>query len=112
MRLCESRGSSLDSAMRPRFLAALSLFLFSIPTAAQDIVPAGTRPELLWNDGEFTEGVATGKNGLVYFSDIGIAGKTPGRIMRFDSKTGKTTVRVADSGQSNGLFFDQDGELL
>lgn len=32
--------------------------------------------------------------------------------MKFDPATGKTTVHVADSGQSNGLFFDSKGRLL
>jgi gluconolactonase len=79
---------------------------------AQEIVPAGAKPELLWNDGEFTEGVAVAKDGVVYFSDIGIGGKNPGRIMKFDPRTKQTTVYVADSGQSNGLFFNRSGELL
>src|SRR3954463_8849027 len=88
-------------------------FLGSCPAAgADDVVPAGARPELLWNEGEFTEGVAPAKDGLVYFSDIGIGGKSPGRIMKFDPKTGKTAVHVAASGQSNGLFFDRRGDLL
>jgi gluconolactonase len=91
-------------------VGALS-FLTRFATAA-DIVPAGAKPELLWNEGEFTEGVAVAKDGVVYFSDIAIAGKNPGRIMRFDPKTKQTTVHAADSGQSNGLFFNRQGELL
>jgi len=79
---------------------------------AADIVPPGAKPELLWNDGEFTEGVAVAKDGVVYFSDIAIAGKNPGRIMKFNPKTKQTSVHVDDSGQSNGLFFSADGKLL
>jgi gluconolactonase len=82
------------------------------PARAADLIPAGAKPELLWNEGEFTEGVAVAKDGAVYFSDIAIAGKNPGRIMKFDPQTKQTAVYVADSGQSNGLFFNARGELL
>ena len=95
-----------------RSFIALFLTLFVIRASAEDIVPLGAKPELLWNEGEFTEGVAAAKDGTVYFSDIGIGGKNPGRIMKFDPKTRQTTVHVADSGQSNGLFFNRRGELL
>ena len=82
------------------------------PTGDPAILPAGSRLERLWNEGEFTEGVAVDKQGIVYFSDIAIEAKTPGRIMKLDPSTGKTSVHVADSGQSNGLFFTRDGRLL
>jgi len=83
-----------------------------VPTGDPAIIPAGARLERLWNEGEFTEGVAVAKNGMVYFSDIAIEAKNPGRIMKFDPASGKTSVYVADSGQSNGLFFDSQGRLL
>lgn len=82
------------------------------PTGDPSIIPPDAKLELLWNDGEFTEGVAVARDGKVYFSDIAIEAKNPGRIMKFDPSTGKTTVHVADSGQSNGLFFDARGKLL
>ena len=82
------------------------------PTGDPRILPAKARCELLWNEGEFTEGVAVAKDGKVYFSDIAIMAKNPGRIMQFDPATGKTDVYVADSGQSNGLFFDRRGKLI
>lgn len=82
------------------------------PSGDPAILPPGARVERLWNEGEFTEGVAVARDGQVYFSDIAIAAKNPGRIMKFDPKTGRTTVHVADSGQSNGLFFTADGRLL
>lgn len=82
------------------------------PSGDPAIIPAGAKLERLWNEGEFTEGVAVSKEGHVYFSDIAIEAKNPGRIMKFDPTTGKTTVHVADSGQSNGLFFDARGRLL
>ncbi len=82
------------------------------PTGDAAILPADAKLELLWNDGEFTEGVAVAKDGPVYFSDIAIMAKNPGRIMKFDPRTKQTSVHVADSGQSNGLFFTADGRFL
>lgn len=76
------------------------------------IVPDGAKVERLWNEGTFTEGVAAAKEGMVYFSDIAASPRTPGRVMKFDPQTEKTTVHCRDSGQSNGLFFDQKGRLL
>ncbi len=95
-------------------VASTSVSLAENPAPSGDpaILPAGAKLERLWNEGEFTEGVAVSKEGLVYFSDIAIEAKNPGRIMKFDPASGKTTVHVADSGQSNGLFFDTKGRLL
>ncbi|OYW19744.1 MAG: hypothetical protein B7Z55_08310, partial [Planctomycetales bacterium 12-60-4] len=80
--------------------------------AAEPIFPPDAKLELLWNDGEFTEGVAARDDGVIFFSDIAIAGKGPGRILKFDPATKQTTVFVADSGQSNGLFFTPAGKLV
>ena len=45
-------------------------------------------------------------DGAILFSDIG------NRIMRFDPKTGKTTVFREPSGRANGLIFDPKGRLI
>lgn len=82
------------------------------PTGEPTILPADAELEEIWNDGEFTEGVAVAADGKVYFSDIAIMAKNPGRIMKFDPATKETTVHVADSGQSNGLFFNAKGTLI
>jgi gluconolactonase len=76
------------------------------PTAQDRIVPEGAKLEVLWNDGEFTEGPALAPDGSICFSDIG------NRIMRFDPKTGKTTIFRDPSGKSNGLKFDRQGRLI
>lgn len=100
----------------PLILAFLVLsttvFAANPPSGDPAILPPDARLEELWNKGEFTEGVAVGRDGVVYFSDIAIAGKSPGRILKFDPRTGTVSVHVADSGQSNGLFFDRQGRLL
>jgi gluconolactonase len=74
------------------------------------LFPEGAQPELLWSEGEFTEGVASSPEGQIYFSDI--PAKVPGRILKFDPKSKKTTVHSADSGKSNGLTFDAQGNLI
>jgi gluconolactonase len=70
----------------------------------------GAKAELLWSDGEFTEGVVSAPDGQIYFSDI--AGKVPGRILKFNPRSKMTTVHSADSGKSNGLTFDAQGRLI
>lgn len=82
------------------------------PTGDSSIVPDGAKLERVWNEGAFTEGVAVAPDGSLYFSDIPFDEKTPGRVLRFDPETGKTTVVCADSGKSNGLMFDADGRLI
>lgn len=75
-------------------------------TAQARIVPADVRVELLWNQGEFTEGPAPAADGAILFSDIG------NRIYRFDPATKTTTVFRDPSGKSNGLKFNPQGELV
>lgn len=83
------------------------------PMRADDgVFAANAEPELLWNDGEFTEGVAARSDGLVYFSDIPGSPLTPGRILVFDPATKKTHVFCADSSKSNGLAFDSGDRLF
>jgi gluconolactonase len=75
--------------------------------AAQDmIVPSGAQLELLWGEGEFTEGPVPAADGAILFSDIG------DRIMRFDPASKITTVFRSPSGKSNGLKFDPQGHLV
>jgi gluconolactonase len=73
---------------------------------ADPIIPAESKLELLWAEGEFTEGPALAPDGSIYFSDIGNA------IYRYDPKSGKTEVFRKPSGRSNGLMFNQKGELI
>lgn len=55
----------------------------------------------------FLEGPAADAIGNVYFTDI-----WNNRILKFDSRTGATSVWRADSGRANGLLFDPQGRLL
>ncbi len=76
------------------------------PAAQDRFVPVGAKVEVVWNDGEFTEGPTVAADGAILFSDIG------DRIMRFDPTSGKTTVFREPSGRSNGLMFDRRGRLV
>jgi len=103
-------------------LRILSLSLLSLavsssaetkkPSDRPDILPADAQLEQLWNDGEFTEGVAVAPDGRIYFSDISKSADKPGRILRFDPESKLTTVYCPDSGKSNGLMFDRGGRLI
>ena len=94
-------------------ITALSLpFLSAISCGEDAILPPDAVLEELWNDGEFTEGVAVQADGQVFFSDIAKDVSVKGQILRFDPKTGITSVYSADSRKSNGLYFDSSGRLL
>jgi sugar lactone lactonase YvrE len=93
---CQRDVRGADSAVGSQFQ----------PTAQEKIVPAGAKVELLWNEGEFTEGPVPTADGAILFSDIG------NRIMRYDPRSGKTNVYRDPSGKSNGLKFDPRGYLV
>ena len=82
------------------------------PTGDKTILPANAKLEEIWNEGEFTEGVAVNSKGIVYFSDIAFDPKEKGRILRYEPTSEKVTVHSPDSGKSNGLFFDPKGRLI
>ncbi len=77
-----------------------------VPTRQTSIVPEGARLELLWNEGDFTEGPVAAGDGAILFSDIG------DRIYRFDPRSKQTSVFRDPSGRSNGLKFDPVGRLV
>lgn len=86
------------------------------PPTGEKIVPAGAKLERLFTRtapirGGLTEGPAVAPDGSVYFTDIPL-GTDKGMILRFDPKSGQTTVFSADSGKANGLMFDAEGFLI
>src|SRR5262245_30869998 len=77
-----------------------------LPTAQDKIVPTGAKLEMVWGDGDFTEGPALAPDGSILFSDIGES------IYRYDPKSGKTELFRRPSGRANGLMFNQQGDLI
>lgn len=76
------------------------------PTAQESIVAPDAKFELVWGDGDFTEGPAAAEDGSIYFSDIG------DRILRYDPRSRETTVHRQPSGKANGLAFDKSNRLI
>ncbi len=76
------------------------------PTSQGAIVAPHTPIELLWNDGEFTEGPALAPDGTILFSDIG------NTIYRFDPRANLLQIYRYDSGKANGLMFNRAGQLI
>lgn len=77
------------------------------PTAQNKIISKNAKFETLYDQAEFTEGPAATADGkAIIFSDIG------NRMLRYDLKTGKTSVFRDPSGCSNGNVFDKNGNLI
>ncbi len=70
------------------------------------VIAPGAKLEKVFGEGEFTEGGAMDADGSILFSDIG------NRILRYDPKSGKTTVFREPSGRANGMIFDPRGRLI
>ena len=106
--------------MNNHLTAFLGLGLILMPeysagqdTAPSKIIPDGAKLEALWEEGGFTEGVAAGPDGLMYFSDFAQPfNARPARIMKFHPKTGETKIHSKDSKMANGQMFDRKGRLL
>lgn len=104
--------------MRP---LCVTLVLLLPLTARAQIVAPGAKLEKIWDGGlVLTEGVASAPDGTIYFSDITFTHvakekKLPveaGHIMKYDPKTGKTTVFRSPSGMSNGIKFGANGDMI
>ena len=90
------------------FLVALIIFPVFVLSQDADLSPIlkpGAAPVKLAGDFAFTEGPAPDKAGNVYFTD-----QPNDRIMVWSKKKGLSTF-MQPSGRSNGLFFDNKGNL-
>ena len=126
-RFFQNGGTKQDISTKKSNQITLDLLTFCLvlvasvaATAAEPaenpIIPTGAELELLHtrqaklNSG-LTEGPAAAPDGSIYFTDMPF-GKDNGMILRFDPRTRKTSVFANNSGKSNGLAFDADGNLL
>ncbi len=108
--------------MRSRFILLMMLNAALVqaqtaspPSGSPSIVPPGSKLETLFTGGVLTEGAAAALDGTIYFSDItftAISGMQAGHIMKYDPKTGQTTVFRSPSGMSNGIKFDAQGRMI
>ena len=94
-------------------LLVLSFFmLYSLPMKAQimdkqGIVAEGASLELIGTGFEFTEGPAPDAEGNVYFTD-----QPNNDILKWNASTGEVTLFMDEAGRSNGMFFDDQGQLI
>lgn len=91
---------------------ALAVFAAMFPPAvkaqssqSQGIVASGAKLTLLSSGFKFTEGPAADKEGNVFFTD-----QPNNRILEW-SVDGKLTTYMSDAGRSNGMYFDDAGNL-
>jgi gluconolactonase len=88
------------------WLVTLAVGLLQDDPGAGSVVAPGAKLEKVWGEGSFTEGGALDADGSILFSDIG------NRILKYDPKTGRTTVFREPSGRANGMVFDSRGRLI
>lgn len=104
------------SCFKSMFVKSVSVALVfaaaALSLADDGVFAVNATPELLWDGGEFTEGVAARSDGLIFFSDIPSDPATAGRILMFNPVTRKTQVFCANSSKSNGLEFDSGDRML
>lgn len=96
-------------------LLALTL-LGGLTQAAEMIFPPVAKLELLFTReaplaSGLTEGPAVAPDGSIYFTDLPF-GLQQGMILRYESKTGRTSVFTDNAGKSNGLTFLADGSMV
>lgn len=92
---------SLRLALLPLALAACTT---SQPAAS--LVASPATPQLVARQFAFTEGPAVDKAGNVFFTD-----QPNDKIWQYDTR-GKLSVFLDKAGRANGLYFDQQGNLL
>jgi gluconolactonase len=90
------------------FAMVLLALIIALPVVGvcEDIIAPGAKVEKLAGDFSFTEGPAVDSKGNVFFTD-----QPNDRIMKW-SIDGKLTTFLQPCGRSNGLYFDQQGNLI
>ena len=79
----------------------------TLPAHSNDIVAEGEIPVRLADSYSFTEGPAVDARGDVYFTD-----QPNNKIYRWDCESGEITLFTDQSGRSNGMYFDAQGNLI
>ncbi len=90
------------------FLIALFILVnMSCKEETQNIIAEGAELILVSDTYEFTEGPAADKAGNVYFTD-----QPNDRILKWNAENNTVSEYMKPSGRSNGLYFDNQGNLL
>jgi len=71
------------------------------------LILEGEKLTLLSDEYEFTEGPAADAEGNVFFTD-----QPNNQILKWDATTNQISVFMTPAGRSNGLYFDNNGNLL
>jgi len=96
----------MNMTMRVAPVLLVSLLVTGAAGAAEGVVEPGATLQKLSGDFKFTEGPAADAEGNVYFTD-----QPNDRIVRWGTD-GKLTTFMQPCGRSNGLCFDNKGNLL
>ena len=90
-------------------LFLLTLLSYSIPCISQskNIIADGAALVMVADGYAFTEGPASDKKGNVYFTD-----QPNNRILKWDAQSNTISTFMKPSGRANGLFVDNQGNLL
>ncbi|MDT0643261.1 SMP-30/gluconolactonase/LRE family protein [Zunongwangia sp. F363] len=71
------------------------------------IISENANLQLVSDEFEFTEGPAADSLGNVFFTD-----QPNNRILKWDAETGEISLFLEDARRANGLFVDDEGNLL
>lgn len=93
-------------------LAALVLIAFTAAQTAAQILPAGATLSQVATGYSFTEGPAYDGEGAVYFTNLTFNDQLASDIVRYDLATKTAQVVDPNSGGSNGLFRDANGQIV
>lgn len=77
------------------------------PTQQTEFVPPTSKLEVVYEGGTFTEGPTVAADGAILFSDV-----RESKTLRYDPKSGETTIFRADSNHANGMLHDAQGRIL
>ena len=96
--------------MNHTYALVISVFCITSACIAQTqtsvLVAKNASVQLVSSDFKFTEGPAADSDGNVYFTD-----QPNDKIMKWSAADGTISVFMENAGRSNGMFFDQQGNL-
>jgi gluconolactonase len=93
-------------------ITALLMAYVTLPCSSQisdqgSIIAPGAQLELIGDGFRFTEGPAVDRHGNVFFTD-----QPNNTIIKWEASTGKLNVFMEQAGRSNGMYFDNAGNLI